>query len=296
MLLTSLQNPRIKSLVKLRDRRPRDREGIFLIEGYRGVRRALDSGWPLTELYICPELFQGGNEAALIAACAAGGAVVFETTAPVFQKIAYRDRPEGLLALAPQRRQSLADLVLPSRPPLYLVAEGIEKPGNLGTMLRSADATGVDALVLADACTDLFNPNVVRASTGSLFHVPVAEASTADTLAWLRANGVRILAATPHAEPLYTEVDMTGPLAIAVGAEQYGLTAPWISEADLAVRIPMLGQADSLNVSTATALLLYEAVRQRLPQGLTPPPRDYHEAAAHGSDGEGCDPDADGAW
>lgn len=293
MLLTSLQNPRIKFLVKLRDRRPRDREGKFLIEGYRGVRRALESGWPLAELYICPELFQGGNETALIDACAATGTLVFETTLPVFQKIAYRDRPEGLLALAPQRRLAPADLVPPPRPPLYLVAERIEKPGNLGTMLRSADATGVDALLLADACTDLFNPNVVRASTGSLFHVPVAEGGTPEMLAWLKAKGVRILAATPHAEPLYTEVDMTGPLAIAVGAEQYGLTDPWIKEADLAVRIPMLGQADSLNVSTATALLLYEAVRQRLPKGLTPSPRDYHDTA-HG-DG-GCDPDADEAW
>jgi len=278
MLLTSPQNPRIKFLVKLRDRRPRDREGKFLIEGYRGVRRALDSGWVLEELYVCPELFQGTNEAALIAACAEAGARVFETTAPVFRKIAYRDRPEGLLALAPQKRTALEELPAPDQSPLYLVAEGIEKPGNLGTMLRSADATGVDALLLADACTDLFNPNVVRASTGSLFHVPIAEASSADTLAWLRARGVRTLAATPHADPLYTEVDMTGPLAIVVGAEQYGLTQPWIDGADLAVRIPMLGQADSLNVSTATALLLYEAIRQRLPKGLTPTPRDYREA------------------
>jgi RNA methyltransferase, TrmH family len=278
MLLTSLQNPRIKFLVKLRDRRPRDREGKFLIEGYRGVRRALDCGWPLEELYVCPELFQGTNEAALIAACAETGALVFETTETVFRKIAYRDRPEGLLALAPQKRTALDQLPQPPGPPLYLIAEGIEKPGNLGTMLRSADATGVDALLLADACTDLFNPNVVRASTGSLFHVPIAEASSADTLAWLRDRGVRTLAATPHADPLYTEADMTGPLAIVVGAEQYGLTQPWIDEADLAVRIPMLGQADSLNVSTATALLLYEAVRQRLPKGLTPTPRDYREA------------------
>jgi TrmH family RNA methyltransferase len=148
-------------------------------------------------------------------------------------------------------------------------------------MLRSADATGVDALLLADACTDLFNPNVVRASTGSLFHVPVAECTTAEALAWLRARGVRTLAATPHAESLYTDVDMTGPLAIAVGTEQYGLTTPWIEGADIAVRIPMLGQADSLNVSTATALLLYEAVRQRLPKGLTPTPRDDHGSAEH---------------
>jgi TrmH family RNA methyltransferase len=281
MLLTSLQNPRIKFLVKLRDRRPRDREGKFLIEGYRGVRRALANGWPMEELYVCPELFQGENEDELIEACREAGTAVFETTPPVFRKIAYRDRPEGLLALSPQRRTALAELPIPERPPLYLVAEGIEKPGNLGTMLRSADATGVDALLLADACTDLFNPNVVRASTGSLFHVPVAECTTAEALAWLRARGVRTLAATPHAESLYTDVDMTGPLAIAVGTEQYGLTTPWIEGADIAVRIPMLGQADSLNVSTATALLLYEAVRQRLPKGLTPTPRDDHGSAEH---------------
>jgi TrmH family RNA methyltransferase len=148
------------------------------------------------------------------------------------------------------------------------VAEAIEKPGNLGTILRSADAGAVTGLVLCDECTDLFNPNVVRASTGCLFTVPVAEARSDEAVDYLRAHGIRTLAATPHTRTLYTDVDMTGPLAIVVGTEQLGLSDTWLSRADHHVRIPMLGQADSLNVATATTLLLYEALRQR---GWTPP-------------------------
>jgi RNA methyltransferase, TrmH family len=159
-------------------------------------------------------------------------------------------------------RRALADLQLPADP-LLVVAEAIEKPGNLGTILRSADAAGVAALVVCDRCTDVNNPNVVRASIGTLFTVPVAEAGSAETLAWLRANGAQILAATPHAEREYTDVDLRGPTAIVVGTEQYGLSDAWMREADLRVRIPMLGQADSLNVAAATTILLYEAVRQR---------------------------------
>jgi TrmH family RNA methyltransferase len=153
---------------------------------------------------------------------------------------------------------------------VVLVAEAIEKPGNLGTMLRSADATGVTALVVCDPCTDPFNPNVVRASTGALFTVPLAEASPEQTLAWLRENRIRILAATPHASQRYTDADLTGPIAIVVGSEQYGLSRHWLAACDQPVRIPMLGVADSLNVATATALLLYETVRQRLAAGIIP--------------------------
>ncbi|NLF17039.1 MAG: RNA methyltransferase [Lentisphaerae bacterium] len=268
MLITSPQNPRIKDLVRLRDRRGRDRDQKVIIEGYRELMRAVDAGYPLEELYVCPELFQGSNEPALIERCCRAGAALFETTPAVFGKVAYRDRPEGLLAVGPQRHRGLADLALPAAPPpLLLVAEAIEKPGNLGTMLRSADATGVSALVVCDPCTDIFNPNVVRASTGTLFTVPVVEAGGDEALAWLRDHGIRILAASPHAEARYTEVDLTGPVAVTVGTEQYGLSPRWIEAADLAVRIPMLGVADSLNVATATALILYEAVRQRLAAG-----------------------------
>ena len=261
-VLTSPQNQRVKQLVRLRDRRPRDRAGVFLIEGYRALLRALEQQVPIAELYICPSLFQGDGEADLIDRCRGVGTAVYETSAAVFRKVAYRDRPEGLLAVAPQRHLGLDQAALGSIP-LVLVAEAIEKPGNLGTMLRAADATGVDALVLCDPCTDLFNPNVVRASTGALFSVPVIETESTAALAWLKACEIPILAATPHGRDLYTDVDMSGPLAIAVGAEQYGLSNEWLDQADLQVRIPMLGMADSLNVSSATTLLLYEAVRQR---------------------------------
>ena len=148
-------------------------------------------------------------------------------------------------------------------PPFLVVAEGIEKPGNLGTILRSCDAAGVDALILCDACTDVFNPNVVRASVGTLFTVPIFEATTPEAIAWLKKRGVSLLAATPHATEVYTEVDVTGPVALAVGTEQLGLSEAWMKQSELQVRIPMLGVADSLNVATATTLLLYEVVRQR---------------------------------
>ena len=264
MGISSLKNPRVKRVVKLRDRRDRDREGRFLIEGYRELLRALENGFPLEEVYFAPDYFHGGNERALLERIAANGTELVETSADVLRKMAYRDRPEGLIGVAPQRRLELQNIALPDdRPALVVVAEAIEKPGNLGTMLRSADATGVDALILADACTDLFNPNVVRASTGMLFSVPVAEATTPDTLAWLREHRITVLAATPHTDTVYTDADLTVPLALAVGTEQYGLSETWLKEADLNVRIPMLGQADSLNVATATTLLLYEAVRQR---------------------------------
>jgi hypothetical protein len=166
--ISSLQNPRIKQLVKLRDRRPRDEAGVFLVEGYREIRRALEKQVRLQELYYSPEWFLGENEPALITQAAESGAQVFELTKDAFAKVAYRERPDGLLAVAPQWKRRLDDLTL--RPvPLLLVVEAIEKPGNLGTILRSADAAGCDAVIVCDPVTDIFNPNVVRASTGVLF-------------------------------------------------------------------------------------------------------------------------------
>lgn len=261
-LVSSLQNPGVKEVVKLRQRSHRDENALLIVEGYREVKRALDNSVPALKLFYCPALYQGKNEPALVARCTELGVPLFECTEPVFMKIAYRDRPEGLLALCPQVHRTLADLRLPDNP-LVVVAERIEKPGNLGTMLRTADAAGADALVVCDRCTDVNNPNVVRASIGTLFTVPVAEASTAETLAWLKANGIRTVAATPHADKNYTEADLARPVAIVVGAEQYGLSDAWMTQADERVRIPMCGQADSLNVAAAATILLYEAVRQR---------------------------------
>jgi len=262
--ITSLQNPRVKQLVKLRDRRPRDQAGVFLVEGYRQIRRALDKGFAPAELYFAPEwyLADQGNEPALLADAAARGAQLCELSKEAFAKVAYRERPDGLLAVVPQWRRELDDLPL-SPTPFLLVVEAIEKPGNLGTILRSADAAGVDGLIVCDPVTDLFNPNVVRASTGVLFSVPVAIADSATVRAWLRARGIRSVATTPAAAQLHTAAKLTGSLAIVMGSEQYGLSDDWLREADDRVRIPMAGQADSLNVAMATIITLFEAVRQR---------------------------------
>lgn len=260
--IVSLQNPRIKQLVRLRDRRPRDEAGVFLVEGYRQIRRALEKGVTLTELYFSPDWYLGENEPALLAQAATAGAALIELSKEAFAKVAYRERPDGLLAVAPQWRTGLADLKL-SPTPFLLVVEAIEKPGNLGTILRSADAAGVDALVVCDPVTDLFNPNVVRASTGVLFSVPVAITTSAEVRPWLRERGIRAVATTPAATALYTDTNLRGPLALVMGSEQYGLSDYWLKESDARVRIPMAGQADSLNVAMATIITLFEAVRQR---------------------------------
>ena len=275
MLITSLANPKVKQVVKLRQRSHRDELGLMLVEGYREIKRALEHAYRPTQLFYCEALFlKGTNEPALVEQARAAGAEILACSAPVFLKMAYRERPEGLLAVGPQPHRSLDDLVLPSNA-LLLVGEGIEKPGNLGTMLRAADAAGAAAVIVCDRCTDPYNPNVVRASTGTLFSMPVVETDGGTLRAWLRARGFAILAATPHAERLHTEVDLTGNVAIVVGSEQCGLTPAWLGAADLRVRIPMMGLADSLNVSSATTILLFEALRQRLAAGLVtaPPPQ-----------------------
>ena len=268
MILTSLQNPRIKQIVKWRDRRDRDKDQVVLIEGYRALTRALAAGFPINEVYFCPELYQGSNEGKLLAALERQGARLTQVVPDAFVKITYRDRPEGLLGIGPQRHLKLEQLPETANPAFYLVAEQIEKPGNLGTMLRSCDAAGTDALILCDKRTDLWNPNVVRASTGVLFSMPIPEASSQETFDWLKKRGVAIVAATPHTEKMYTDVDLTQPVAIAVGAEEFGLSPLWMDNADIKVRLPMMGAADSLNVATATTILLYEVLRQRLAKGM----------------------------
>ncbi|MGH7958267.1 MAG: TrmH family RNA methyltransferase [Opitutaceae bacterium] len=260
--ISSLQNPRVKLLVKLRDRRSRDEAGVFLVEGYREIRRALEKRVPLRELYFSPEWFLGENERALIAGAEESGTELFELSKDAFAKVAYRERPDGLLAVAPQWKRQLEDLTLPASP-FLLVVEAIEKPGNLGTILRSADAAGCDAVIVCDPVTDIFNPNVVRASTGVLFSVPLFVEESARVLAWLQQHGIRTVATTPAAGQIYTAVDLRGPLAVVMGSEQYGLSEFWLKNASVPVRIPMAGQADSLNVAMAAIVTLFEAVRQR---------------------------------
>lgn len=264
--ITSLQNPRLKEVVRLQKRPYRDERGLVVVEGYREVKRMLDNGRKPTALFFCPAFYQGVNEPEIVRRCAEAGADLFECSAEAFQKIAYRDRPEGLIALTEQLHLRLQDLSVPERP-LLLIAEAIEKPGNLGSLLRSADAAGAHAVIVCDRCTDIHNPNVVRSSIGTLFSLPVVEASTEETIPWLRTRRIQIVAATPHASREYTECDMTQGIAIVVGTEKFGLSDRWLNEADDHVRIPMFGQADSLNVAAATTILLYEAVRQRRARG-----------------------------
>lgn len=264
--ITSLQSPHVKHIVKLRDRSERDKSMQFLIEGYRELLRATDTKFPIASLYICPKLFLGSNESALIEQVLRQGGKIWDCSEAVFRKISYRDRPDGLLGIASQRHLFLKDLddhLASLKNPFLVVAEAIEKPGNLGTILRSSDAAKIDGLIVCDKCTDIYNPNVVRSSVGCLFTVPVHEAKTEETIRWLKKKEISIVAATPSALLEFTDVDLTGPIAIAVGTEQLGLSSAWMDEASLKVRIPMHGVADSLNVAMATTLLLYEALRQR---------------------------------
>ena len=281
--LTSPANPKIKHVVKLRSCSTREETGEMIVEGFRECRRALDNGYRPGAIFHCPELYlKNENEAQLVADAERVGADVFTCTKTAFVKMAYKERPDGLLMTGPHVAKRLADLELPPNA-LVIVTESIEKPGNLGTILRSADAANVAAVIVCDRTTDIHNPNVVRASTGTMFSVPIVEASSDEALAWLKAKGFKILAATPHAEKLHFEVDLTGNVAIALGAEQYGLTAKWMDGAELRVRIPMLGLADSLNVSAAATILVYEAVRQRIAAGIDKVPEfiPWHGEGAH---------------
>ena len=281
--LTSPANPKVKYVVKLRSWSTREETGEMIVEGFRECRRALDNGYRPHAIFHCPELYlKNENEPQLVADAERVGADVFTCSKAAFIKMAYKERPDGLLMVGPHVAKRLSDLVLPPHA-LVIVTESIEKPGNLGTILRSADAAKVAAVIVCDRTTDIHNPNVVRASTGTMFSVPVVEASSDEALAWLKARGFRILAATPHAEKLHFEVDLTGNVAIALGAEQYGLTQKWMDGAELRVRIPMLGLADSLNVSAAATILVYEAVRQRIAAGIdqVPPSVPWHGEAHH---------------
>lgn len=257
--LTSAQNPRIKTLLHLRDKKERDATGLFLVEGYRELKRAIDAGVQFESIYVCPELFLGTNETSLISQVTAP---VFALPDFLFEKISYRDRPDGLVGVAYQMKTPLSAIKVKS-PALYVVAEAIEKPGNLGTILRSSDAVGASGVIVCDRCTDIYNPNVVRASVGTLFTLPVIETSSDEALAWLKNNNIQIVSATPSTELNYTDAALSGDVAIVVGTEQLGLSQKWLDSADIRIKIPMEGVADSLNVAMATTLLLYEALRQR---------------------------------
>ncbi len=262
-MITSSKNLRIKQIHKLKKPRERKRSRRFLIEGYREILRAKQGGIFIEELYISEELFiQKKNEYSLIDSLVEKGALLFSLDAPLFSTLSFRDRPDGLLAIAKQKQDQLEEIMW-EEDPFLVVAETIEKPGNLGTILRSADAAGVDGVIVADPCTDIHNPNVIRSSVGSIFTQKVVEVDREAAFEFLDKKKIRKVAATPHASQTFTDADLTGPIAILVGSEQYGLSDESLHAADLSVRIPMLGCADSLNVAQATTLLLYEVLRQR---------------------------------
>lgn len=261
--ITSTANPRIKSLIALRRRRVRDAQGITLLEGYAEAALALEAGVRPRLLLVCEELAAPGRTAAdLVETVRSGGGEIIHLSRSVFEKVAYREGPDGILAVVPSPVRTLDELALPAEA-LVLLSEGVEKPGNLGAMLRTADAAGVAAVIAADPATDWGNPNVIRGSKGTVFSVPVAAAPGPEALAYLDRAGVALVATTPDTDTDYTEVDYTGPIAVAVGTEKTGLTDAVLAAARHRVRIPMAGRADSLNVATSAAIVLYEAVRQR---------------------------------
>ena len=268
--ITSPQNPRVKRVIKLNDRRARDEARQTVVEGVREVGLALGRGIVPVEAWLCPELIEGKEAetaaAHLRAIAATGMSELFLVSPEVFAKMAYRGQSGGLLLVLAYRSPGLDALQFRGAPFLVVVEEA-EKPGNLGAILRTADAAGADAVIVPTPAerkgTDLHNPNVIRASLGAYFTIPTVATSNAEAIRWLKQRGIAIVAATPAAETLYTATDLTGPVAVVVGSEAWGLSETWLAAADRRVRIPMAGEVDSLNLSASAALLMYEVVRQR---------------------------------
>lgn len=265
-MLTSRTNPRVLEVAALRTRRDRERHGLTLVDGIREIRRAHDGGAALVEVFACETMLAGPEAKAALDAIRASGTTLTPVSETVFAKLSFGDRDEGLLAVVRIPDLRVERLELPEDP-LVVVIEGVEKPGNVGAVLRSADGAGADALIAASPRTDLFNPNAIRASAGTIFTVPVAAGSSSAVLAWARSHGLRIVTTRVDAARSYVEADLRGPVAIVLGAEADGLTDTWTGDDVEAVRIPMHGIADSLNVSVSAAILLFETRRQRDLQG-----------------------------
>jgi len=260
--ITSPQNPRVKAAVRLRERRHREKQGRILIDGARELLRAIEAGVRLIEVFVCRRLCESDDAWRVLAAISDCGAEVLDVPEPVFAKLAFGDRAEGVLGVAEMPRPTL-DAITLTENPLVAVLERIEKPGNLGAVLRSADGAGLSALILADGRTDLYNPNAIRASLGTLFTMPVCSTTGDEALAWLRARNVQIVAARVDGDVPYARIDYRRPTAIVLGNEAEGLSDLWRAPDVTAVHLPMLGAADSLNVSATAAVLFYEALRQR---------------------------------
>jgi RNA methyltransferase, TrmH family len=259
--ITSLTNARVKAAVRLRDRGEREATGLTIVDGARELRRALDAGVRIRSAFIAPDLLRS-PDAIEVADRLRHRPGTVEASPAVLAKVAFGDRSDGVVAIVEVPSPGLDDLHLPDDP-LLVVVEGVEKPGNLGAILRTADAAGVDAVIAADPLTDPFNPNAIRASLGTIFAVPLVSADSPDVTAWLARRGIRAVAAIVGAPNRHTDTDLTGRLAIVLGSEAAGLGPTWLTAAVEPVSIPMAGVADSLNVSIAAAVLLFEAIRQR---------------------------------
>jgi TrmH family RNA methyltransferase len=260
--ITSRQNARVKEAAKLRSGRQRERQGRFLIDGGREILRALGAGIDVVEAFVCEPLLSDGQAHDAAAQLADSTAIVATVTDEVFEKLCFGERTGGVLAVGRTPLRSLEQLKLPTTP-LVAVLEGIEKPGNVGAVLRSADGAGVDAVIVANPRTDLFNPNTIRASLGTVFDPNVCTATTDETLAWLQTHKIPTFAARPDAELLYTDADFRGSTAIVLGSEAAGLSDKWRCAGVTGIKLPMHGIADSLNVSATAAALFYDAQRQR---------------------------------
>lgn len=259
--ISSPQNPGVKRVMRLRSKKGRDAKNLTIVEGVREVRQALAAGFHFSSAYVCREgVYHCPGE--MVAELEAAKVRVFDTSCTVYDKIAYGDRIEGVLALVEPPEIRLTDLKFKDKP-LLVVLERVEKPGNLGAILRTADAAGVDAVIVCDELCDIHNPNVIRASLGAIFSVPTVSCSSEEAQAFFRARGIQTVAAVVQATENVFVKDLTGPCAIVLGSEQDGLSAMWVKNADIKVRIPMKGKVDSLNVSVSAAVMVYEAVRQR---------------------------------
>ena len=255
-MITSTQNPRIKHLLELEQKSQlRRKEGVFVLEGHREVEHCLEAGFCVRTAFVCEAV--GGADVRL-----PQDTEVVDVSQHVYERIAYRGGTEGIVAVVEARQLTLSDLHL-SDAPLIVVLESVEKPGNLGAVLRSADAAGADAVVVCDPLTDLYNPNLIRSAIGAVFTVPCVACTSQECIAFLREKGIQVLTAQLQDSAPYYDTPMTGPTAIVMGTEATGLTEQWRQAADRHIRIPMLGRLDSLNVSVSAAILLFEAVRQR---------------------------------
>ena len=257
-LISSPQNPKIKNVLALEKARERKRQQIFTIEGTRELSLAVDAGYDIHSVFFCPSII--GEE--MVLNLVGNENLLVPVAQQVFEKLAYRDTTGGVIALAAQKTHTLESLDLEDSP-LLLVLESVEKPGNLGAILRSADAAGVSAVIICDPQTDIYNPNVVRSSVGCLFTVQTASATSHETIQWLKGHNIQIFATHLTSSIPYHQVDFNKPSAIVLGTESVGLSTLWVESADSTIIIPMQGKIDSLNVSTAAAIIVFEANRQR---------------------------------